>query len=389
MSETTATAKVQLDETTRALALRLLRGYVRPHLWRIIAALLCMAIVAGSVAAFTQLIKPIINEVFIAKDGAMLWPLAAAAFAVFVAKGVASYGESVIMSYVGNGIVATMQTQMFQRLMGADLAFFHRTSPGILVSRFINDVNLLRTGVTETVTGIGRDTLTLFALLGVMFYEDWLFALIAFFAFPSAVLPIVRVGRRMRKVSRHTQVQVGRLTTLLDEVFQGFRHVKAYGMEGYEIGRARQAINEVFRLHFKAARTRAALAPIMETLGGLAIVTIILYGGYQVIAGGKDPGAFFAFMVALLRAYEPMKRLAKLNAKMQEGLAATARVFELLDRRPTVLEKPSAARLAIRDGTVRFEDVDFSYDGSKVALRELDLEVPGGRTVALVGPSGA
>ena len=390
MPETTATPpKVQLDETTRALVLRLIKGYVRPHLLRLAAALFCMAVVAGSIAAFTQLIKPIINEVFIAKDGGLLWPLAAASLAVFVAKGLATYGEAVIMSVVGNRIVSEMQNQMFARLMGTDLAFFHHTSPGILVSRFINDVNLLRNGVTETVTGIGRDTLTLAALIAVMFYEDWVFALVAFFAFPTAIVPIVRVGRRMRKVSRSTLTQVGRFTTLLDEVFQGFRHVKAYGMEDYEIGRARDAVEEVYRLNVKGTRTRAALAPIMELLSGLAIVAVILYGGHQVISGGKDPGAFFAFMVALLLAYEPLKRLAKLNAKLQEGLAATVRVFELLDREPTVVEQPSAVPLAIRAGAIRFEGVDFAYENGKVALEGLDLEVPGGRTVALVGPSGA
>ena len=385
----TKESDIRPNESTGVLAKRVLRDYVRPYTGRFVIALICMGIVAASIAAFTQLIKPIINEVFVAKDQSMLWPIGIATLLVFVAKGFATYFQAVLMSYVGNRIIADMQDQMFARLMGADLAFFHKTSPGILISRFINDVNLLRNGVVETLTAIGKDSLTLIALIGVMFYEDWVFALVAFFGFPTAIWPIVRIGRRMRKVSGVTQVQVGRLTTLLDEVFQGFRHVKAYGMERYEELRARGAIDEVFGLHYKAAKIRGALAPIMEFLGGLAIVAVIFYGGSQVISGAKDPGTFFAFIFALLLAYEPLKRLAKLNAKMQEGLAAAARVFSLLDRPPTILEKPDARRLQVSEGTVRFEDVGFAYDENKAALKEIDLEAPGGTTVALVGPSGA
>ena len=381
--------QMPLDSTSVALAKRLLRDYVRSRTGLLLAAVGCMALVAGSIAAFTQLIKPIINDIFVAKDESMLLPVALASLAVFATKGLATFGQLTLMSYVGNRLVADMQSQLFDRLMGADLSFFHRTSPGVLVSRFINDVNLLRNGVTETVTGIGKDTLTLIALLGVMFYENWMLAAVASFAFPTAVLPIIRIGQRMRKVSRKTQMQVGRLTTLLDEVFQGFRHVKAYGMEAYEAVRANEAIDTVFRLHFKAARTRATLHPIMETLAGLAIVAVILYGGHQVIIGVSDPGTFFAFMVALLLAYEPVKRLARLNARMQEGLAAADRVFALLDQEPQILERPDAKPLHITGGAVQLDSVSFSYDGAKSALSNVSLAVPAGRTVALVGPSGA
>jgi subfamily B ATP-binding cassette protein MsbA len=348
-----------------------------------------MAVVAACTAAFTQLIKPIIDEIFLARNATMLWPIALIALGVFIAKGVAAYAQTVLMSFVGQRIVAQLQLDLFRRLMGADLAFFHQTAPGKLIARFINDVNLLRGAVSDTLTGFGRDALTAAALAGVMFYEDWLLALVAFFAFPAAVLPIVGVGRRMRKVSGSTQVQVGRLTTLLDETFQGFRQVKAYGMEAYEVDRARRAIDDVFRLNLKAAKTRGTLHPIMEILGGLAIVAVILYGGYQVIGGAKQPGSFFAFIFALLLAYEPVKRLARLNASLQEALAAAQRVFALMDREPEIRERPGARALEVAGGRIDFENVAFAYDRDKSALRGIDLTVPSGATIALVGPSGA
>ena len=299
------------------------------------------------------------------------------------------------MSYVGLRIVADMQRNLYERVIGADLAFFNRTSPGELIAHFINDINLLRNAVASTLVGLGKDSLTTLALVGVLFYEDWRLALIAVAVFPTAIFPIVRIGRRMRKVSDRTQAQVGQLTTLLDETFQGVRYVKAYAMEAYENVRAARAIEAVFGLHYKGARTRSALHPIMEVLGGLAIVAVILYGGSQVIAGAKAPGSFFAFITALLLAYEPVKRLARLNANLQEGLAAAVRVFALLDREPEIRDAPQAAPLKVEGGAITFQNVTFSYDAAgshdavSPALHRIDLEIPAGKTVALVGPSGA
>ena len=386
---------VRLDQTTRSLVKRLFREYVRPLMARIVAALSCMVVVALSTAAFTQLIKPIVDDVFMNRQEEMLLPLALAALAVFTAKGFAGYGQAVLMSYVGLRIVADMQRNLYERVIGADLAFFNRTSPGELIAHFINDINLLRNAVASTLVGLGKDSLTTLALVGVLFYEDWRLALIAVAVFPTAIFPIVRIGRRMRKVSDRTQAQVGQLTTLLDETFQGVRYVKAYAMEAYENARAGRAIEAVFGLHYKGARTRSALHPIMEVLGGLAIVAVILYGGSQVIAGAKAPGSFFAFITALLLAYEPVKRLARLNANLQEGLAAAVRVFALLDREPEIRDAPQAAPLKVEGGAITFQNVTFSYDAAgshdavSPALHRIDLEIPAGKTVALVGPSGA
>lgn len=388
-SAETAPRRLRIDANTRVLVGRLVRDYVRPHWPRILAALFCMTVVAASTAAFTQLIKPIIDDIFINRREDMLVPIAVAALVVFVAKGAASYGQEVLMSVVGHRIVAEIQRRLYNHLIGADLAFFNRTSPGDLVARFVNDINLLRAAVSNTLVGLGKDALTALALIGVMFYEDWRLAALAFLTFPAAVVPIVRVGRRMRKVSGRTQDHISRLTTLLDETFQGIRYVKAYAMERYEMARAQRTIDDVYRLNVKAARTRNILHPIMELLGGLAIVAVILYGGQQVISANKDPGSFFAFITALLLAYEPVKRLAKLNANLQEGLAAATRVFNLLDLAPEIRERASAQALQVQGGAIRFDDVSFSYGANVPALRHIDLEIPAGQTVALVGPSGA
>ncbi len=387
----TTSRSLPLDAPSRALARRLLKGYVRPQLPRLVAALLCMGVVAAATAALTQLMKPIINDIFVNKREEMLLPIALGALAIFTAKGLATFGQGVLMNQVGFRIVARMQRDMYRKLMDTELAYFYQTSPGRLISRFVNDVQMLRNAVSNTLTGVGKDLLTLVALVGVMFWEDWLLASIAFFAFPTAILPIQRVGRRVRKVTTNTQEQMGELTTLLDETFQGARNVKAYNMEAHEIARADRAIDELLGLVLKASRTRNLLHPIMEVLGGLAIVAVIGYGGQMVISGARDPGTFFAFITALLLAYEPMKRLAKLNSNLQEGLSAAQRVFALLDRAPRLVEKPDARPLKVTAGEVRFERVGFAYaeDSDDKALHDVSLVAPAGQTCALVGASGA
>ncbi len=384
-----AKVKLALDATTKELLGRLIRVYVRPQLSRIVMAVICMAIVAACTAAFPQLIKPIINEIFVSKNEAALIPIAIACLVVFAAKGIADYAQTVLMSFVGHRIVADIQTQLFERLIEAPLAFFHSTAPGVLIARFINDANLLRSAVSTSLTSIGKDSLTLIGLVSVMFYEDWQLSALALIAFPTAILPIVRVGRRMRKVAGNTQVQVGNLTTVLDEAFQGIRYVKAYCMEAYETKRAGETIDEVFSLNLKAARTRATLRPVMEILSGLAIVAVLLYGGNQVIDDVRDPGSFFAFVFALLLAYEPVKKLARLHVNLQEGMAAAQRLFSILDEKATIVEQPDAKALAFSGGEIVFDKIDFSYHTEAPALYDLSLTVPAGKTVALVGASGA
>ena len=379
----------RIDETTITLVGRLMRDHIRPHLWRIAFALLCMVVAAGSTAALAKLMEPVLDDVFLQRDESKLLGIGVMVFAVFLAKGFGTFGQAVLMNYVGFRIIADFQIRMFAHLMRADLAFFQNTAAGGLVSRFINDVQVLRKAVSDSLTGLGKDSLTLVFLIAVMFYQDWILAAVAFFAFPTAVLPIVKIGRRMRRVSSDTQDEIGLFSTLLDEAFQGVRHVKAYGMEAYEKERATEAINRIFRLLFKATTTRALSHPIMESLGGIAIVAVIVYGGTQVISGAKTPGTFFSFITALILAYEPMKKLANLNANVQEGLAAAQRIFTLIDLEPTIVTRPGAHALEVAGGTIRFEDVDFGYGDEKSALTQVSLEVPAGRTVALVGPSGA
>ncbi len=378
-----------LNPSTKALVGRLLREHVKRYAPRFALALVLMVLVAGSTAALAKLMEPVLDEVFTAKDRDKLILVAGFVLATFVVKGLANFGQQVVMEGVTQRIVADVRKRLFSHLLNADLAFFHATSSGALISRMMNDVALLHMAVGKTLTGFGKDLLTLLALIGVMFYQDWALALASFFAFPTAILPIARIGKRMRKVSGNSQAEMSRLTSHLDETFQGIRHVKAYTTEAYEAERGGRLVDIVARLGIKAARTRGLSHPIMETLGGIAIVVVIGYGGWQVIEGARTTGSFFSFVVALMLAYEPLKRLVSLNANLQEGLAAAHRIFDVLDTKPGIVDRPDAQPLAVAAGEVRLEQVDFSYDGGIPALRQVSLAVPAGRMAALVGLSGA
>ena len=227
---------------TAALVWRLARDFMRPHLPRVALAFVLMGAAAGSTALRAWLMQPVLDRVFVGRDGSWLLLIAGAALAIALVKGISDYGEAVLMNRVGQRVIADVQIALFTRLMRADLAYFHAHPSGTLISRFTSDAVLLRNAAANVLGAIGKDALTVICLVGVMFYQDWVLALVSFFVFPVAIHPIVGIGRRMRRVTANTQAEIGQLTTLLSQTFQGARLVKAYGMEEYEERRAAAAV---------------------------------------------------------------------------------------------------------------------------------------------------
>lgn len=348
-----------------------------------------MALSAAATAGLAELMRPIIDDVFKSENVQSLRWVSVIVLGVFFLKGIAAYGESIVMNYIGQKIIATIQVGLLSHLVHADLAFFHNNATGTLVSRCTNDINLMKGVVSNTLTSLGKDLLMVIFLVASMFNNDWVLASITFFVFPIAVYPIVRIGKKMRKVSTHTQEHTGSFLALLSEIFHGARLVKASNMEKYESDRAYKTIHLLFKLSLKSNRIRSLSSPIMETLGGVAIVVVIFYGGYQVIQGTNTAGAFFSFITALLLAYEPMKRLANLNANLQEGLSAAKRVFDLMDIQPSIKDNQDARNLIVTKGQIGLDNVSFGYNPKNPVLRNINLHIPAGKKIALVGQSGS
>jgi len=376
------------DLSTKILVKRLAE-YAQPFIPRMIFGFVCMILVAAATACSAHLIEPIINDIFIARDSSMLLPVTLSIFAVFLVKGLATYFESTTMAYVGYKIISALQKDLFSRLIKADLAFFHDMPTGDLISRFMSDVQKLNSAVTGTLSNIGKDFLMLIGLMFVMFYKDWMLACIVFFILPVAILPVVRIGRRMRKTSINIQEETAYFTVLLSQCFQGIRLVKSYCMELYEKSRVDAAIDIVFQRTLKGVKTKAFSHPVMEFLGGVAVATVVLYGGNEVINNNQNPGAFFSFITSLLMAYEPLKRLANLSANLQEQMAAAGRVFSILDHESKIKEKNEAQVMPVAKGDIQFSDVHFGYGDGLEVLKAINIKIPAGKTVAFVGTSGA
>ncbi|MBM3554048.1 MAG: ABC transporter ATP-binding protein [Alphaproteobacteria bacterium] len=374
---------------SRELVLRLLREHVRPYAPRLALAAVLMALVAGATALNAWLMQPVLDQVFVGREINMLYLVAGAVLAAAVIKGVATYYQGTIMQGVGLEIVAEVQARLFAHLMRADLAWFHETSSGRLISSFLVDTNALREAVSRALTGMAKDALTVVFLVALMFWQDWRMASVAFVVFPLAAFYIRKFGKRMRRASTTAQEQSGSLTALLAESFQGVRLIKAYGMETPASGKARTAMFDRLVTVMRIVKTRALTSSSMDSLGHIAVAAVILYGGLEVIKGVTTPGTFFSFITALLLAFQPVRSLATLNAALQEGLAAAQRVFALLDAAPTIVDAADAKPLGVSGGAIRFDDVSFAYGAGGPVLRGVSLDIAAGTTLALVGPSGA
>ncbi len=380
--------RLRLDAATERLVGRMLREWVRPYTGKLVLSFLLMGLVAATTGAYPLLIDQA-YAMFSAQDRSMLLAIPAVIVLVTAIKAVSMYAQTVVTTDIVQRIVTDVRLSMFAHLLTADTAQLHAAPTGTLTSRFISDVDLIRNALTRTLTNLVRDILTVITLVGAMFYLDWVLSLIVFIIYPIAAVPIVNIGKRLRRVSRDTQAQMGDMTALLTESLAGARMVKTYCLEDYERARASRAFEDNFALTMKATRARSRIDPLMEVLGGAAVAGVIAFAGWRMTMGEGSVGAFSGFVGALLMAAQPVRAIGTLNAVLQEGLAAAQRIFELVDEKPTITEKPDAKPLKVERAAVSLRGVRFAYEEGTETLKGIDLDVPAGATVALVGRSGA
>ncbi len=361
---------------------------VKPYRFKLALAMTCMLFVSLFTAAQAFLVQPALDDVFLKKDAKMLFLLPIAIILLFLFKGAFEYGQAYLMNYVGLKIVADMREKLYNHLQTLSLSFFTKTPTGILISRITNDVNLIQGSVSNAITGLLKDAFTILALIGVIFYRNWKLAIIGCIIFPLAIIPIKEFGKRLRKFSRKGLQRMGSLTTFLHETITGNRIVKAFNMEEYEKRRFAEENEKFFKIILKRVKIRAFSHPLIELLGGIGVALIIWVGGYSVIRGDLTPGTFFSFMTALLMLYSPIRDLSKVNLEVQEGLAAAARVFELLDTIPEIKDQEGAIDLPPISKGIDFQRISFKYD-EEIVLKEIFLHVKVGEVIALVGMSGA
>jgi len=359
----------------------------KPHLPKFILAMLCMLVVGGLTSVLAFLVKPVLDDIFMKKNAAMLKWIPIAVVAIYMLKGLCTYVQTILMNFIGQRVVADIRNRLYQVIQTQSMSFFTKNPTGILMSRITNDVNSMQGAVSEAVTSLLKDSFTLICLMFVIFYRDWQLAFVAMVIFPVTIYPIATFGRKMRKLATRTQVTMGSLTTLLQETISGARIVKAFGREDYESSRFSRENENLLKLTLKSVTISAVSSPFMEFLGGVGIAAIIFYGGYQVIQGVSTPGTFFSFLAALILLYEPIKRLTNVNNTIQQGIAGAQRVFSIIDAVPEIRNKPEAIPLPAISKAIDIRNVTFRYEDTPV-LKQINLTVRAGEAVAFVGMSG-
>ena len=358
--------------------------------WRwLVFAVFLMLIAASFDALLVRQLKPIFDEVFIDKNRSSLGTIGVAILSLYFLKGVFSYSQSVVMTKLSIRVIADMQRDIFKRLIRMDNAFYHEHTTGEIITRFTSDVAMVKDAVLNSLTTFVKDTASVVFLVVLMFFQSLEMACVVFFVFPLGVYPVVLCGRKMRKKTKRNQEANENFFNLLSQSFKGIKIVKSYCTEEREYQELDRMIVKMNKLSFSMACLHALQSPLMEFFGGIAMAATLGYGGYQIMQGNMSPGNFMVFLLAIVAAYKPMKNVANLHMRMQMGVAAMQRLFSMLDIEPSIKNAPDAKDLIVSNGKIEVENVSFSYDGEHPVLTDVSLNVPGGKTIALVGHSGS
>ena len=361
----------------------------RDHVRSYAFAISCLVMVALSTAFTAWIMEKVVNEAFANKRADIVWLICGSILAAFVLRGFATYGQAVTLSKIGNNIVARYQRRIYSHLMSLSVGFFAEARSAHLAAQISQNINGVRDVLNLTVTSTARDLLTLVALIGVMVTKDWVLSLIVFAVAPPLLYALRYVSKRLRAATREAVEQNSRVLGAMQETIQGIAVVKAFTMEGELDSKVSRIIKAAEGRANRIARLSERTSPLTETFAGFAISSVLAYAAFRSIYDNVPPGAFFAFVTALLMAYDPARRLAKLQVQLDRAVVNAQMIYALLDMQPAQREMAGAKDLVVDKARVELKNVVFSYGTGSPILRGVDLVAEGGQTTALVGPSGA
>jgi subfamily B ATP-binding cassette protein MsbA len=367
---------------------RLLR-YAAPYRARLGWAIVAMLVYAAASAYLASLVKPIFDQVLPNRE--RLLYTSVAIFVAYVLKGIGAYFSDYWMADVGQQVVKDVRHALYRHILDQSASFFARHTTGQLLSRVTNDVAQVQRAVSETIGDLLRESLAIVGYSALLFYYDARLALVCLTGAPLVIYPLVRLGRRVRKTTRRSQEQLEHLSHLGAEAFTAHRIVKAFGAEAREGEKFGRALFQLYRINMKVTSIMSVLPPLMELLGAIGMISALWYGSRQIAAARLTPGEFTSFLAALLLMYGPVKKLSRVNANLQQAVAASERIFEVLDTHSEVPEQPGAPPMPPFAESIAFHNVTFAYDDvrPKTILKNLSLEVKAGEMIAIVGRSGA
>ncbi len=363
-------------------------AYAKPYTFRLVVAIVASSILAGANVGLISRLTPFIDKVLVAKQASLIPLIAISLVVLGLIVCVTGYMSAYLINFVGHSVVRDLRCDLYEHIHALSLDFFQRESTGVLMSRVINDISKVRDLVTRDLTDLVQSFFKIVGLLIFAFYTSWKFSLLAFALFPVLAIPILHLGRKMRRTSKQAQNRIADITELMHEAIAGARVVKAFGMEKFEVNRFYKQAMKYFGVLMRAARVSALSTPLVQLIGVVGGAIVFIIGGYQVVNGKISAGELTAMFVALVTIYEPAKKLSKINVNVQRAFGAAERVFEIMDTKPKVVEVPDAIQLPVISKGITFSNVSFAYD-HELVLQNISFEIPVGRIVALVGESGA
>src|ERR1700722_11067906 len=362
------------------------QGFVH---WRGYAfAVAMMALIALTTSLSAWIIGRIVNEVFVGRNLLAVWEITAAIVIIYTVKGLATYGQQVVMSQVGNSIVANIQKRMFDQMLRMKVSYYGQSHSSMFIARQAFIAQSASTVLNLLITTFSRDALTIVGLVVVMVSQDPLLSFLALMLVPAAVLGVRKIGIRVRKIMASEFQGAAQMMESMQETAQGIRIVKAFTLENFMRARQGEAIEGFRKAANKLARVSSRTSPIMESLGGFAIAAVVLYSGYTVIIRGNPPGSLFSFITSVIMLYEPMKRVAKFHVDLSTALFAVGMLYNFLDEKEFEEDPPNAQDLQVTGGRIEFRDVEFSYRPDERVLHSVSFVAEAGKTTALVGRSG-
>ena len=363
--------------------------YVKPYIFRGLCAAICTAIAAGGTAYLPWIIKDMVDQVLKERNTEMLNYIVISIIVVFIIRGMAFYGQSYLMNYVGQRVIIDIRKAVFEKLQRLSLDFYDKNKTGTIMSYVTNDVGALQSAMVENVVEMVTESVILIASIVMMIYLDWRLFLVTFSTFPVVLLFIDQFGKRIRKSGSRIQEAAADITSVLQETVSSARVIKSFVREEYEINRFEKENIKNFRANMKYAQLSATLTPTIEFVAAVGVTIILWYGGNSVIDGQITAGSLVAFLTYAVNISNPIKRLSRVIGNIQKAMAAGQRVFGILDLPETVQNLPEAKTMPTVKGNVRFNNVSFCYNPGEQVLNNVSFDVKPGEMIAFVGPSGA
>jgi subfamily B ATP-binding cassette protein MsbA len=365
--------------------LRRFSPYFKDYIPQFSFAILGMILASSGTAVSAYLVKPLLDEIFIAKDVQMLQLLPYAIIAVYAAKEIGRYMQAYFTAFIGHDIIRRFRDKILKNLLIQDISFFHEYRTGELISRNTNDVEKVRTVVSNLIPEFFKEFFTIIGLVFVVIYQSSALAFFALIILPLAIIPLSKLAKKMKRISKQSQEKVSDITAKLSEIFNNIEVIKASNAMDHESDIFAKENQKYFSLTMKSVKVSQLVSPLMEILGSVGVATVIIIGGMEVIEGNMSVGSFFSFLTALFMLYTPIKKLSSLYNQLQEAVAASERIFFLLDKEPLI--QGGTKEIPEKIENILFENVKLKY-GTKKALNGVNLEAKQGEFVALVGDSG-